>query len=346
MCFLSMFLTYRIKDILFGDAFIMLLCILFYNQISLAFIDKIRSQKTRIRRININHAVAIFASFFYTLIIYKRWNGHEKDLNLYENYLIIIFIIVLLSGVFSFIIYAIFNKDAFIINKDFAAIYIRKELDRTEQSKKTSTHRIQALAFETSNDWKGEVQELMYDGQPFSAYPSTLKDLFNFKYEKQDQYSIVSYRWLMMPSGSILAIIKDTIIKTRGTSEHHFAYIISKDCACLVFDDSENPKNTAFYKFIKHLRNTSIKSETLKGLLDELLSFEKKLLEEYITHPHSNNLLPLGAIWYYVLMVVVGTKIDYIIPVSRLAKFCVFLLTLYRLIVLGTFLSIIMKKYT
>lgn len=86
-------------------------------------------------------------------------------------------------------------------------------------------------------------------------------------------------------------------------------------------------------------------TQVINQLFNDLKRSEEdvlKKLEEKIKTP---DVLSLGFIWYFVLLFLAGSKIDYIIPVNTWTKFVILLLTFFRLIILGTFVSILVNKY-
>jgi hypothetical protein len=325
---------------------------MFWNQVSLGLIDQYRSPKLRLRRLNINHFIAILASLFYAYSIFGGWKEQQQVLTPFDQYLLLTVIILLSSGIFSFTIYLLFSNDpgSFLPKTDIVEVYKAREIKRSEFVLAEARMRIAILEKELSvlpDNW--EPPPICGLDKLNLGYPEYMISDHNPMMSESKDYSVV-----ILPSGNAVVFITKILHSSKGDAHYHYIFHHNRQMAAedsamaktMLLDFDEKPIDRYVKKNFRnvHLRQDKVMTD-LPECLRRLLKQEQKLADEISAQMTSNTVLPLGVVWYYVILLMVGNKIDYIVPVTRTAKALILILSLCRFLFLGSYLTIIIKQY-
>ena len=332
------------SKILFGTPVIMMLFALLFNQIFLAKHKQYLNTRSRIRRINFNHTISILIGISYAIFIFYQYQ-HHPELTIYDKCIIIIIFLLLLSGIFAFLVHIILisDKNAFILKIELQKESQDKNQEILDKANLRCKKNVELFNFELSKineDYYGKITFLdlkfLQENPQFKKFDSSKHTAMNvYRYD-----SI-----LELPSKSILHFATVHVATSKGESIHYKVFISLDDQEHEIYTSADVPTNVIWDDISKevYLTSKTIDGKTLKSVFSKAIDFEKKLLEENINLPTINRLIPVGVLWYYVLLIMMGNKIDYIIPLSRLAKFSVFILMLFRFITIGFFVGMVIN---
>lgn len=327
-----------LKDIFFNEGLIFFAVIFFYNQISIIFIDKIRRPSKRLLRLNINQFITICAGIFYFSAVYHNWKKENVQIHLTEpdNTIIASVLLIYASSVVAFIIYIVYqlNPTGFIPRSEVFNIYKERELARTKHNVQLCEIRLKAIA----------ALQTLSQSTSISTPINKLEERFGTPpHEYLTDRSSIHMTIYKFDADTLLVFHRDVKISVRGSAEYFNIYSFTNDSWQHLYDYLERPKNKkvsgTFYRIAHEANRKEIILQTLSNLHDH----ETTILKELNKQPTSLTVFPLSIIWYYVIMVMANGKIDYFIPVGRMAKTIIFFLSLFRLIVMGVFLSHIIK---
>lgn len=342
-------LTQNLFNILIGDQVQMIIWLLLFVFVFLRY-AALRSKVIRVK-----HSKIDIGNLFYTAYIFlcaclgskilAAWLDNT-NLTIYENYIAFLVAIMLLSGVVAYFFYRYYfnHPDAFIIKNDEN---IKKQQSESDsKQKEIANSRIARITNIL------DIVKSKKDIKPQGSLPVDSKELdelaalfpaaqitgsFFNKYSN-------TYTIYKLPDASWL--VYNSTISRRITSVdfNHSSrlYNVKKDKAeeFILYNSSEIPTFTSNKFFYKN----SI-PESAVELLNSFRTNEEniKIRIDDHTNQRLNINITLGFMWYYVLLIILGNKIDYIIPSSFKARSFVLFFISLRFFILSCVLSIIIN---
>lgn len=295
------------------------------------------------------YSIIIIICSILTITILQSWHSKVNELNIYENYIVLFISIFLFSGIFALLLHFGYatHTNAFAAKSDVIDILKDDATHRANRSKEISIQRIAEVSYEQKqlvNIHIPVIGILPYDKGNLPEFDA----LFKGSIDSDTGITVLlSCYWILeLPSKNYLIFHRNLSSNFQNASDEKIIYLLKNNKKSILFDSKEVPTIDESQYFYLLQKNTAIiMTQVINQLFNDLKRSEEDVLEKLEEKIKTPDVLSLGYIWYFVLLFLAGSKIDYIIPVNTWTKFVILLLAFFRLIILGTFVSILVNKY-
>lgn len=280
----------------------------------------------------------IVLTIVYAVNLYTSWAEHVDSLSKLDQYILLTLVFLLLASVFSLGLYITYVTNGLIVRSDVDTLLKNRftdELNERLADSKTTISCLKSVKKKAKTNTTSiteindKQQDSIYD--KYWKATSTLQNSFT--------------RFIEIKVGSEILLIRQMQIdSTRGsTGPLYDMFLLKKPTEFrILYDHSIQGKEALSCNELlgSFFENNHLKTP-LEIILDRMIENET-IFQEGLIKGKADKTVPLHLVWYYVIIFMLGTKIDYFTPINLWSKVIVLLMAAYRFIILGQFLTIAM----